>query len=128
MPRAERRCGVRYAVTRCTALFRRKRLVLLWEKEPHHAPVVDMSSHGISFVTKRTLAVGDIVRIALDMAMPYELTTVPPGFEIRAKVEWMASAPGEPGLKRVGCSFHRLKKMEREIITRLIRFGILRER
>ncbi len=128
MPRAERRRGVRYAVKRCTALFRRRRLALFWEKEPHHAPVVDMSSHGISFVTKRSLAVGDIIRIALDMAMPYEVSTVPPGFEIRAKVEWMVAAPGEPGLKRVGCSFHNLKPAAQEIITRLIRFGILRER
>ena len=128
MPRTERRTGVRYAVKRCTALFRRRRMFLLFEKEAHHGPVVDMSSHGIGFLTRRTLHVGDVIRIALDMAMPYELSTIPPGFEIRAKVAWIAAAQGEPGLKRVGCTFHRASKTERDLITRIIRFGILRER
>ena len=126
MPRAERRRSVRYAVKRCTALFRRRRLCLFFEKEPHHAPILDLSSRGIGFLTKRTVTPGDVLSIAFDM--PYEVYAIPPGFQIRARVTWLTPASGEPGLKRVGCIFHRLKPEEHDLITRIIRFGILRER
>jgi len=126
VPRAERRRSVRYAVKRCTALFRRRRMFVMFENEPHHGPIVDLSSHGISFLTKRTLTVGDVIRIAFDM--PSELYLIPPGFAIRARVEWLVAAPADPGVKRVGCRFHKLRPDEVELITRIIRYGILRER
>ena len=126
MPCAERRRSVRYAVKRCTALFRRRRWIFFWEKEPHHAPIVDLSSHGIGFYTTRTLHPGDIIRIAFDM--PYELYAIPPGFEVKAEVRWNnPAAHGEPGLRRVGCAFHRLKPEQHDLIVRIIRFGVLRQ-
>ncbi len=126
MPRPERRRGVRYAVKKCTALFRRRKMLLFFEKEPHHAPIVDLSSHGIGFLTKRTVTPGDVIRISFDM--PYELYAIPPGFKVHARVACVTPAPGEAGLRRVGCIFHRLKPEEHDLITRIIRFGILRER
>jgi len=126
MPRTERRRSVRYAVRRCTALFRRRRMLLFFEKEPHHAPVVDLSSHGIAFLTKRTLFPGDVIHIAFDM--PAELYLIPLGFKIKARVEWLTPASGEPGLKRIGCRFYNIRPDEVELITRIIRYGILRER
>jgi hypothetical protein len=125
MPRADRRRSVRYAVRRCTALFRRRRLLLFFEKEPHHAPVVDLSSHGIAFLTKRTLFPGDVIRVSFDL--PFEVYAVPLGFHLKARVEWLTPA-GEPGLKRIGCRFYRIRPDEVELITRIIRYGILRER
>lgn len=126
MPRAERRRSVRYAVKKCTALFRRRRMWLLFEKEPHHAPIMDLSSHGIGFLTKRTVMPGDVIRVAFDL--PHDVYVVPPGFAVKARVAWLTPAVGEPGLKRVGCIFYRLKPEEHDLITRIIRLGILRER
>ena len=126
MPRTERRHSVRYAVKRCTALFRRRRMMLLFEKEPHHAPVLDLSSHGIGFLTKRTLKPGDVILVSFDL--PYEVYAIPLGFELKARVEWLTPEPAEPGLRRVGCRFHRIKPDEVELVTRIIRYGILRER
>jgi len=127
MPRAERRRSVRYAVKRCTAFFRRRRMWLFFEKEPHHAPMVDMSSHGIGFLTKRTVRPGDVIRVSFDL--PFETYAVPKGFFLLARVAWVVPAPGgEPGVKRVGCRFPRLRADEIEHITRIIRYGILRER
>jgi len=106
-------------------MFRRRRMLLFFEKEAHHAPVIDLSSHGIGFLTKRTVRPGDVIRVSFDL--PYEVYAIPLGFNIKAQVEWLTPA-GEPGVRRVGCRFHKLRPDEHELITRIIRYGILRER
>jgi hypothetical protein len=126
MPRAERRKAVRYAVKRCTAYFRRRRMWFLFEKEKHHAPVLDMSSRGIGFLTKRSVVPGDIVEVSFDL--PFEVYAIPLGFKLKARVECVMPAPGEAGLRRVGCSFPNLRDDQVELVTRIIRYGILRER
>ena len=125
MPGSERRRSVRYRVKRCTAWFRRRRLLLFFEGSPHKGPIVDISSHGLAFITRRTVRPGDVLVISLDI--PFEVYAVPLGFKLKAKVRWVA-AHGEQGLKRVGCEFHKLHPDELELITRIIRYGILRER
>ena len=127
MPRADRRRSARYTVKKCKALFRRRRMLLFFEKgTPHKGPVVDLSSHGICFITRRTLKPGDIILVSLDI--PFEVYAVPLGFQLKAQVKWIGDAPGDKGLKRVGCEFHKLRPDEHELITRIIRYGILRER
>lgn len=127
MPRADRRRSVRYTVKHCTALFRRRRLLLFFEGgAPHHGPVVDLSSSGISFITRRTVSPGDVILIAFDI--PFDVYAVPPGFKLKARVRWVDAAPGGGNVKRVGCEFHKLKPDEHELITRIIQYGILRER
>ena len=126
MSRAERRRSVRYKVKRCTLLFRRRRLLVLFEGESHRAPVVDMSSRGVGFLTRRTLRPGDVVQVTFDI--PYEVYAMPRGFKLRARVVWTEATDEQPGLKRVGCVFPRLRPDEHELITRIIRYGILRER
>jgi hypothetical protein len=101
-------------------------MLILFEGEPHKAPVVDLSSHGIGFLTKRTLRRGGVIRIAFEL--PFEVYAVPRGFELKARVRWVVPTPGDVALKRVGCEFRRLKPDEHELITRIIRYGILRER
>lgn len=126
MPRAERRRSVRYQVKKCMVLFRRRRMVLFFEGDPHRGPMVDLSSHGVGFLTKRTLRPGDIIQIAFNI--PYETYAMPSGFKLKAQVKWVAVMPEQRGLKRVGCAFYKLKQDEHELITRIIRYGILRER
>ncbi|HUW58733.1 MAG TPA: PilZ domain-containing protein [Planctomycetota bacterium] len=127
MPQADRRRSVRYAVKNCTALFRRRRMLFLFEGDPpHRGPVVDLSSQGISFITKRTLRPGDVILISFDI--PFEVYAVPRGFRLKARVKWIGAAAGMEGLKRVGCAFNPLRRDEHELITRIIRYGILRER
>ena len=127
MPRVDRRHSVRYTVKRCTALFRRRRMLLFFEGDPpHKAPIVDLSSQGVSFVTKRTLRPGDVVLISFDI--PFEVYAVPVGFRLKAQVKWIGAARGKGALRRVGCEFNVLKKDEHELVTRIIRYGILRER
>jgi hypothetical protein len=125
--KVDRRRTVRYTVKRCTALFRRRSLWLFFEGgAAHKGPVVDLSSHGISFVSKRTLAPGDVILISFDI--PFEVYAIPPGFSLKARVRWVGQASGDSFLKRVGCEFLKLKPDEHELITRIIRYGILRER
>jgi len=127
MPRAERRRSVRYTVLNCTALFRRRRLLLFFEGgAAHKGPVFDLSSHGIAFFTKRTLRPGDTILIAFDI--PFEVYAVPAGFKLKARVRWIGKSDPETHVRRIGCEFHKLKSDEHELITRIIRFGILRER
>jgi len=126
MSRAERRTSVRYRVKKCTVLFRRRRMLLFFEGDAHRGPIVDLSSHGVGFLTKRTLRPGDIILLTFDI--PFEIYAMPPGFKLKAKVNWIAATAGDPKLKRVGCAFHNLRPDEHELITRIIRYGILRER
>ncbi|HUV38055.1 MAG TPA: PilZ domain-containing protein [Planctomycetota bacterium] len=126
MPRAERRTSVRYTVKKCMALFRRRRLWLFFEGDAHRGPIVDLSSHGVGFLTRRTLKTGDVILINFDI--PYEIYAMPRGFKLKARVRWVEETPGQPGFKRVGCAFHKLGVDEHELITRIIRYGILRER
>jgi hypothetical protein len=100
--------------------------MVMFEGESHRAPVVDMSSHGVGFLTKRTLRPGDVVQITFDI--PYEVYAVPPGFKLKGRVVWTSPTAEQAGLRRVGCVFHGLKPDEQELITRIIRYGILRER
>jgi len=125
MSRAERRTSVRYRVKKCTALFRRRRL-LFFERDVHRGPIVDLSSHGVAFLTKRTLKPGAIILLTFDI--PYNVYAMPPGFKLKARVQWVEMALGEPNLKRIGCAFYKLRQDEHELITRIIRYGILRER
>jgi hypothetical protein len=127
MSRAERRRSVRYVVQNCTAHFQRRRFLLFFEGgTPHKGPVFDLSSHGIAFFTKRTLRPGDTILIAFEI--PFEVYAVPAGFKLKARVRWMGKADPETHQRRIGCEFRRLKPDEHELITRIIRFGILRER
>jgi len=127
MPRAERRRSVRYGVKKCTALFRRRKLLLFFEGDPpHRGPAVDLSSHGVCFITRRTLKPGETILVSFDI--PFEVYAVPPGFQLKARVRWVGATPLDNNLKRVGCEFFKLKPDEHELITRIIRYGILRER
>jgi len=102
-------------------------MMLFFESgSPHKAPVVDLSSQGISFIRRRTLRPGDVILISFDI--PFEVYAVPPGFKLKARVRWIGAASGNRNLKRVGCEFHKLRPDEHELITRIIRYGILRER
>jgi len=126
MPGTERRRSVRYSVKKCTARFRRRRLLLFFEGDAHRGPIVDLSSRGLGFLTKRTLTPGDVILITFEI--PYDIYAMPPGFKLKARVKWIDAAGEDPKLKRVGCAFHNLKHDEHELITRIIRYGILRER
>jgi hypothetical protein len=53
---------------------------------------------------------------------------MPRGFKLKARVVWSSFAPDQPGVRRVGCEFQKLKPDEHELLTRIIRYGILRER
>jgi hypothetical protein len=123
----DRRKMVRYTVKRCTVLFRRNRLWLFYERPPgHHGPVVDLNSQGVSFLTRHRMKPGDRLRITFDI--PFEVYAIPPGFCVHAQVKWVGPASGGDSLRRVGCMFHRLKPDDQEMLVRIIRWGILRER
>jgi hypothetical protein len=101
-------------------------MFIFFERDSHAGPVTDLSSHGIGFLTKRTVHPGDVIRVSFDL--PFEIYAMPRGFELKARVRWIVPAPGEASLKRVGCEFKPLNPDEHELITRIIRYGILRER
>jgi hypothetical protein len=60
--------------------------------------------------------------------LPFEVYAVPRGFELKARVKWVVPTLSDNALRRVGCEFKTLNPDEHELITRIIRYGILRER
>ena len=106
---------------RCTALVRRRRLFLFWERRPNSARVVDLSAQGVGFYAKRALRPGNVIRVAFDM--PSDVYAVPPGVEITAEVRWVNPSQDEPGSFRVGCAFRLLTPEQQDLITGIIQSG-----
>ena len=119
MPRIDRRRSVRYPLARCAVLFRRKRGLFYEGGAPHKGPVVDINSHGVGFITSRTIKSGDTLQLAFDV--PDEVYVMPRGFKLKGLAVWVEAVPDSPRLKRIGCEFVKLKAYQHELIQRLIR-------
>jgi hypothetical protein len=85
-------------------------------------PGVDWPHFNLGLIFEET---GEIY---ISFELPYEVYAVPPGFELKGRVRWLAPTPLDSSLKRIGCEFFTLNPDEHELITRIIRYGILRER
>ena len=124
MPWTDRRHAARHTVRKSHVYYRRRKLLIFFEGGPaHRAPLVDISTHGFCFLTRDRLEPGEILQLTFDL--PYKVHGVPHFFVLKARVAWAHPARDHKEATRVGCEFYKLKKDERELITRVIKLGVL---